>query len=75
MSESVAHILAQVEILTDKERAEVAYALLQSLEPEESGVEQAWDEELERRVARIRNGEAKGRPAKDVLDAWRRSRS
>ena len=75
MSETVAQILAQVETLTPKERAEVAYAVLQSLEPEESGVEQALDEELEHRVARIRSGHATGRPAKDVLEDWRRGRS
>jgi putative addiction module component (TIGR02574 family) len=75
MNETVAQILAQVETLSTRERAEIAYAVLQSLEPEESGVEQAWDEELERRVAKIRSGQATGRPAKDALDDWRRSRS
>lgn len=75
MSEAVAQVLAQIEKLSVKERAEIAYAVLQSLESGESDVEQAWDEELERRVAKIHSGRAAGKPAKDVIQDWRRSRS
>jgi putative addiction module component (TIGR02574 family) len=75
MTEAVAHILTQLESLTQQERAELAYAVLLSLEPEETGVEEAWDEELARRVARIRSGQAVGKPAEQAFEDWRRSRS
>lgn len=71
MTNAVANILSQVESLSSQERAELAYAVLCSLDPEEAGVEEAWDEELARRVARIRSGEAKGKPAEQVLAEWR----
>ena len=54
--------------LSDRERAELARKLLASLEgaPEE-GVEEAWDAEIAKRVARVKEGTAKGRPAEEVL--------
>ena len=33
----------------------------------EEGAEEAWEMEIARRVERIKNGTAKGRPAEDVL--------
>jgi putative addiction module component (TIGR02574 family) len=75
MTQAVAQILAQLDTLTQQERAEVAYAALKALEPEESGVEEAWEEELARRVARIRGGQAVGKPAEQVFAEWRRDRS
>jgi hypothetical protein len=75
MTEPVAHIFAQVAGLTLQQRAELAYAILLSLEPEEPGVEQAWEEELARRVARIRNGDAVGKLAEQVFADWRQNRS
>lgn len=71
MTTAVANILSQVESLSPEERAELAQAILSSLEPEDPGVEQAWDEELERRVARIRSGDATGVPAEEVFAEWR----
>lgn len=56
MSEAVAQIIAQLGRLTLQERAAQARAVLLSLEPEGPGAEAAWDEELARRAARIRNG-------------------
>jgi putative addiction module component (TIGR02574 family) len=72
MSESVAHILAQVSTLNQQERAELAHAVLCSLEPEEPGVAEAWDEELARRVARLRSGQAREVAAEKVFANWRR---
>lgn len=51
--------------LAPEDRAELALFLLQSLEPED--VQAAWDTEVARRVAEIRNGTAKGRPANEVF--------
>ncbi len=67
MSEAVARIVAQLGGLSQQERAELAQAVLRSLEPDEPNVEEAWDQELARRVARIRSGEAVGIPVEQVL--------
>jgi putative addiction module component (TIGR02574 family) len=75
MSEAVAQIVAQLEGLSQEERAELAHVVLLSLEPEDPGAEEAWNEELVRRVARIRSGEATGIPAEQVFANWRGGRS
>jgi putative addiction module component (TIGR02574 family) len=71
MSEEVATIVAQLGQLSAEDRAELAYQVLLSLEPEEPGAQQAWDEELARRVARIKDGSAVGVPADEVFAKWR----
>ena len=58
---------AQLEKLSHEERAELAYFLLSSLEPEEEGATAAWDAEISRRVAEIRSGRANGKPAEQVF--------
>ena len=75
MSETVVRILAQVEALNRQERAELAHAVLLSLEPEEPGAAEAWDAELTRRLARFRNGQAVEVPAEQVFANWRRDQS
>jgi len=68
MSDTIAQLTEQALGLTECERAELARRLLVSLDNvAEEGVEEAWDEEIARRVERIRNGTAQGRPAEDVL--------
>lgn len=67
MTDNVEQLKAQVGTLTQTERADLAYFLLTSLEPEEEGVEDAWRAEIARRVAEIRSGRAKGRSADEVL--------
>ena len=63
MSEAVTQILSRMETLSQPERAELAYAFLCSLEPQEPDVAEAWDKELRRRVAEIRGNHAVGKPA------------
>ena len=54
--------------LTDKQRAKLAVRLLESLDKEqESDVEQAWLEEIERRNQLLESGNAELIPAKDVF--------
>ena len=53
--------------LSEVERANLAHTLLQSLEPAEEGVEQAWTAEVGRRFDRVREGTAAGRPADEVF--------
>jgi putative addiction module component (TIGR02574 family) len=67
MTEAVEQLKSQVSILSAAERADLAYFLLTSLEPEEEGVEEAWRKEIDRRVAEIRSGQAIGRPIEEVL--------
>jgi len=75
MSEAVAQILSRVEDLSQKERAELAYAILVSLEASEEGAGEAWDAELSRRVAEIRSGQAVGKPAQQLFAELRQGRS
>jgi len=67
MTETVERLKSQAGALTKPERADLAYFLLTSLEPEEEGGEEAWQVEIARRVADIRGGRAKGRSADEVL--------
>jgi putative addiction module component (TIGR02574 family) len=67
MTEAVQQLKSQASALSEAERAELAYYLLTSLDPEEEGVEEAWRTEIARRVAQIRNGQAVGRPIDEVL--------
>jgi len=75
MSEAAAQIVAQLGSLSQQESADLAYAVLLSLEPAEPGAEEAWDRELTRRAERIRNGEATGVAAGQVFAEWRRGRA
>ncbi len=68
MSQVFSEILSHIDGLTPQERAELAYAFVCSLEPdEEQGIAEAWDAELSRRVAEIRSGKAIGSINDDVL--------
>jgi putative addiction module component (TIGR02574 family) len=58
---------SQTEELSKEERADLAYFLLQTLEPAEEGVEASWDVEIHRRVEEIRSGRATGKPAEQVF--------
>ena len=54
--------------LPDTERAHLAQTLLRSLDPGvEEGVEEAWNEEVARRLERVQQGTAQGRPADEVF--------
>ena len=54
--------------LSEPERASLAQTLLRSLDPDEDAeVDAAWTEEIARRVQRVREGVAQGRPAEDVF--------
>jgi putative addiction module component (TIGR02574 family) len=68
MSELVSQILSQMPALSNRDRAELAYAFIRSLEPlEEEGVDEAWNDELTRRLAEIRSGKASGKPADELF--------
>ncbi len=67
MTEVFKRIKSQAEQLSQAERAELAYILLQSLEPEDIEAAAAWDAEVAKRVDEIQGGRASGRPAEQVF--------
>jgi len=63
------HAILQTALdLPDKERAELALRLVESLDGEPaSDVEAAWAAEVKDRVGALRRGEARTRPAAEVF--------
>lgn len=63
----VEDLSAQAKTLPAEDRARLVEELLESLDPEpESGVEAAWDREIERRVAEVESGQVILIPADEV---------
>jgi hypothetical protein len=60
-------LAAQLLAWPTAERARLAALLLASVEPSESDVEAAWDEEIVRRESELDSGAARGIPAADVF--------
>lgn len=53
--------------LSDRERAELAHMLIDSLHPEkEFESEEAWSEELKKRIDRYEQGEGSAKPWREV---------
>jgi putative addiction module component (TIGR02574 family) len=67
MTKVVEQLVLQARRLSPAERAELVYRLLNTLEPEEEGAEEAWRAEIARRVAEIHSGQSVGRPLDEVL--------
>ena len=64
---SLNELFEQASRLSEQERATLAGLLIESLEGEaDPGVEQAWVEEVERRIAEIDSGAVKTIPWKTV---------
>ena len=58
----------QLKTLSQSDRANIAYFLLNTLDGEEDeGVEEAWDAEIARRVEEIESGKAVGIPLEQVI--------
>lgn len=72
MSASFKHIEDQARVLPPEERAKLAESLLESLHSPLAEVEQAWADEVERRVAAFDRGEIPAYPAEDVFAEARR---
>jgi putative addiction module component (TIGR02574 family) len=73
MSPSLEQIKSTLSELPPSEKAELAYFLLDSLEPADEGVAEAWRVELRRRAAEIRSGKVIGKPVEEVLARLRGS--
>jgi putative addiction module component (TIGR02574 family) len=64
-------VLQQALTLAEQERAEIAGALLESLEPEpEADVEAAWRQEVAVRVAALDAGEVETTPWDEIRDGF-----
>jgi putative addiction module component (TIGR02574 family) len=57
--------------LPPTQRAELAHFLLQSLDPDEDGWAEAWQEELSHRLNDIRSSKVVGVPTDEVLKQLR----
>jgi putative addiction module component (TIGR02574 family) len=68
MSETLDSLKLQLGTLPSRDRAEIALFLIDSLDPQsDANAEDAWEAELARRVADIRAGTVKGKPADEVF--------
>lgn len=74
MTAAVARLLDQAEALEPSERYELVQAILCSLSPTDTHVDDAWRVEAESRLTAWRNGGLKDEPIEDVLDRLNRGR-
>jgi putative addiction module component (TIGR02574 family) len=73
MSTVLAELKQKAAQLSESERAELALALLESLDGEmDTGVDEAWRVEIERRIAEIDRGEVQLIPGDEVFSRLRR---
>jgi putative addiction module component (TIGR02574 family) len=73
MSTTLEDIKEKAQQLSEMERAELALALIESLDgPPDADVEEAWRIEIERRVGEIERGEIQPVPGDEVLERLRR---
>ncbi len=73
MSSTLSELKKKASQLPEEERAELALSLIESLDgPEDSDVEQAWQQEIERRVRQFERGEVELIPAEEVFARARR---
>ncbi|OLO12742.1 hypothetical protein BTW10_04680 [Chromohalobacter japonicus] len=58
-TQTLDHLRSQISTLSESERATLARELIMSLDgPRDDSVEQAWNDEIVRRVSRVKSGEA-----------------
>ena len=73
MSNVLAELKEKSSQLSEIERAELALALIESLDgPADPGVEEAWRLEIEHRIDQIDRGEVQLIPGEDVFARLRR---
>jgi len=58
-TETLDHLRSQISTLSESERATLARELIMSLDgPRDDSVEQAWNDEIVRRMSKVRSGKA-----------------
>ncbi len=67
MSDSLDRIEKQSKELSADDRARLAESMIESLQVQEAEIENAWADEIERRVAAFDRGEIQAYPAEDVF--------
>lgn len=73
MSDTLLELKQKAAQLPDAERAELALALIESLDgPADPDVEEAWRVEIERRIGQIDRGEVQLIPGDEVFARLRR---
>ena len=68
MTATAEQLLQQVLTLDERDRASIAGAIIESLEPAEPGVQEAWDAEIQRRVEELDAGTVKTVPWSEVRE-------
>ena len=72
MTQTAEKLREEVLRLPTEDRAEIAYCLIRSLDEDESGIQTAWEAELERRWREMESGEVVGEPAESVFAELRK---
>ena len=73
MSDTLTELKQKAAELSDGERAELAFSLIESLDgPADPDVEEAWRVEIERRLGQIDRGEVELIPGDEVFARLRR---
>jgi putative addiction module component (TIGR02574 family) len=73
MTDTASKLKAELLNLASEDRAELAYFLIRSLEEEpDTGVQPAWEAELERRWQEMQSGNVVGVPAEEVFAELRK---
>ena len=73
MASALSDLKKKAAQLPEQERAELALSLIESLDgPADPDVEEAWAQEIERRVRQVEKGEAELIPAEEVFARIRR---
>jgi putative addiction module component (TIGR02574 family) len=68
MASKLSELKEQAAALSTSERAELALALIESLDgPADSGVDEAWAAEIDRRLQEIDSGEVEPIPGDEVF--------
>jgi putative addiction module component (TIGR02574 family) len=73
MADTLSELKERAARLPEQERAELAMSLIESLDGgPDDGVEDAWRQEIERRVQQLERGEVELVPAEEVFARARR---
>jgi putative addiction module component (TIGR02574 family) len=73
MTDTASKLKAELLNLASEDRAELAYILIRSLEEEpDTGVQAAWEAELERRWQEMESGNVAGVPAEEAFAELRK---
>jgi putative addiction module component (TIGR02574 family) len=71
-TETLDHLRSQISTLSESERAALARELIMSLDgPRDDSVEQAWNDEIVRRVSKVKSGRATLLSRKEVRSKMR----